>query len=228
LEIEGWEAFSHFFHIGWNVFYSLIPPAHYCGGWPCFVISLFFIGLTTAIVENFATVFGCVVGLKPTVTAITFVALGTSLPDTFASMTAAQGEMYADDAIGNVTGSNSVNVFLGQGIPWIIGAAYTAAAQKRNYYVKSDSLGFSVVVFLICAIICIIFLMIRRCVVGGELGGESAGGRVASMILLIGLWGVYITLCVLQAYQIGGLHNLKFGIKQPLFPDIDKACEPVD
>jgi len=32
---------------------------------------------------------GCVIGLKPGVTAITFVAIGTSLPDTFASKTAA-------------------------------------------------------------------------------------------------------------------------------------------
>ena len=105
--------------------------------------------------------------------------------------------MYADDAIGNVTGSNSVNVFLGQGIPWLIGAIYTSAAQGgRGYYVKSDSLGFSVVVFLVCAIICIVFLMIRRYVVTGELGGETFG-RVGSMVFLIGLWGVYITLCCL-------------------------------
>lgn len=54
--------------------------------------------------------------------AITFVALGTSLPDTFASKTAAVQEKYADNAIGNVTGSNSVNVFLGLGLPWFIAA----------------------------------------------------------------------------------------------------------
>ena len=57
-------------------------------------------------------------------TAITFVALGTSLPDTFASMQAAKQSESADAAVGNVTGSNSVNVFLGLGLPWIIGAAY--------------------------------------------------------------------------------------------------------
>lgn len=89
-------------------------------------MSLGFIGITTAIVENFATVFGCVLGIRPSVTAITFVALGTSLPDTFASMSAAAGEKYADDAIGNITGSNSVNVFLGLGLPWIIGTVYEA------------------------------------------------------------------------------------------------------
>ena len=60
------------------------------------------------------------------VTAITIVALGTSLPDTFASKIAAVNEKTADNAIGNVTGSNSVNVFLGLGIPWIIAAIYHA------------------------------------------------------------------------------------------------------
>ena len=51
---------------------------------------------------------GAAMGLKSTVTAITFVALGTSLPDTFASKTAAVQDAGADNAIGNVTGSNAV------------------------------------------------------------------------------------------------------------------------
>ena len=50
--------------------------------------------------------------------------MGTSLPDTFASMIAAKSEKTADNAIGNVTGSNSVNVFLGLGLPWVIAAIY--------------------------------------------------------------------------------------------------------
>jgi solute carrier family 8 (sodium/calcium exchanger) len=58
--------------------------------------------------------------MKDEVTAITFVALGTSLPDTFASKAAAIGDKTADASIGNVTGSNSVNVFLGLGLPWLI------------------------------------------------------------------------------------------------------------
>lgn len=58
------------------------------------------------------------------INAITFVALGTSLPDTFASMTAAGKEKYADEAVGNVTGSNSVNVFLGLGLPWVVATAF--------------------------------------------------------------------------------------------------------
>jgi solute carrier family 8 (sodium/calcium exchanger) len=67
---------------------------------------------------------GCVMMMKPGVTAITFVAIGTSIPDTFASKIAAQQERYADEAVGNVTGSNSVNVFLGLGLPWVIASLY--------------------------------------------------------------------------------------------------------
>lgn len=33
-------------------------------------------------------------------------------------------EKYADNAIGNITGSNSVNVFLGLGLPWLIASIY--------------------------------------------------------------------------------------------------------
>lgn len=37
-------------------------------------------------------------------------------PDTFASKVAAIQDQYADASIGNVTGSNAVNVFLGIGV----------------------------------------------------------------------------------------------------------------
>jgi solute carrier family 8 (sodium/calcium exchanger) len=53
--------------------------------------------------------------------------MGTSLPDTFASKIAAKGDKTADNAIGNITGSNSVNVFLGLGLPWVIAAIYWTA-----------------------------------------------------------------------------------------------------
>ena len=42
-----------------------------------------------------------------------------SLPDTFASQMAAESEPTADAALGNITGSNAVNVYLGIGIPWV-------------------------------------------------------------------------------------------------------------
>ena len=195
-DIETFDGILHLSTIGWKLFFSFIPPPHYAGGWACFVIALGFIGVITAVVGEFANLFGCVLGLKPSITAITFVALGTSLPDTFASMAAAKAEKYADSAVGNVTGSNSVNVFLGLGLPWVIASIYESSTNSRNYYVPAGSLGFSVVVFCTTAVTCIITLLIRRKVVQGELGGSSFG-RTGSSIFLCILWLIYIIMSIL-------------------------------
>ena len=56
---------------------------------------------------------------------------GTSLPDLFASKQAATMEKTADSSVGNVTGSNSVNVFLGLGLPWVMASVY--------HYIKNVS-----------------------------------------------------------------------------------------
>ena len=42
--------------------------------------------------------------------------------DTFASKVAAVQDKYADASVGNVTGSNAVNVFVGIGIAWSMAA----------------------------------------------------------------------------------------------------------
>lgn len=50
------------------------------GGYLCFVISILSIGVVTAIIGDVASHFGCTLGIKDSVTAIVFVALGTSIP----------------------------------------------------------------------------------------------------------------------------------------------------
>jgi solute carrier family 8 (sodium/calcium exchanger) len=127
-DVEAMDAFVHFASIFWKLlFYCTVPPPHYCGGWACFGASLSMIGVCTFVVGDFANLFGCTLFIRTTVTAISFVALGTSLPDTFASMTAAVQDKYADPALGNVTGSNAVNVFLGLGLPWMIACAWESS-----------------------------------------------------------------------------------------------------
>lgn len=199
-DITAMEGILHFFSIGWKVLFALCPPPHKGGGVPCFIAAICFIGILTAIVGEVAGAMGCVMGLKPGVTAITFVAIGTSLPDTFASMTAARESNNADSAVGNITGSNSVNVFLGLGLPWTIAAIYSKQNNKE-YEVKNKGLDLSVVLFLSCCIVGIIVLIIRRATVGGELGGSNTG-RILSCILFISLWFIYIIFSCLGQYEV--------------------------
>merc|ERR1711988_718772 len=84
-----------------SVAFAFIPDATILGGWPCFTVSLMFIGFITALTGDFAGLLGCALGLKASVTAITIVALGTSLPDTFASKSAAVADEDADASLGN-------------------------------------------------------------------------------------------------------------------------------
>ncbi|XP_019720903.1 LOW QUALITY PROTEIN: sodium/calcium exchanger 1-like [Hippocampus comes] len=98
----------HFLTVFWKLLFALVPPTDYWNGWACFVVSIAVIGLLTALIGDLASHFGCTVGLKDSVTAVVFVALGTSVPDTFASKVAACQDQYADASIGNVTGSNAV------------------------------------------------------------------------------------------------------------------------
>tara|TARA_B110000503_G_C7132679_1_gene407471 strand:- start:234 stop:653 length:420 start_codon:yes stop_codon:yes gene_type:complete len=135
--------------------------------------------------------------MPDSVTAITIVALGTSLPDTFASMAAAQQSEYADSCIGNVTGSNCVNVFLGLGLPWIIAAHYNAGS-PGGYITPAGNLAFSVAVFISVAIVALITLVIRRRVIGGELGGPKMSAYATS-IFFVAMWFLYIVLSILKS-----------------------------
>jgi len=123
-EISCFDKFMHVITIPWKLLFACCPPPDYCGGWACFFGALLMIALVTAIVGDLANLVGCCMGIKGEITAITFVALGTSLPDTFASKAAAQMDPYADASIGNITGSNSVNVFMGIGLSWLLGAIF--------------------------------------------------------------------------------------------------------
>jgi solute carrier family 8 (sodium/calcium exchanger) len=198
----------------------------------------------TAVIGDVASHFGCTLGIKDSVTAIVFVALGTSIPgeftvcvwmavsqlslslslslaDTFASKVAAIQDKYADASVGNVTGSNAVNVFLGIGLAWTMAAIYhwsngdvfRVESGKwvgilRKFWnsvlktVSSRSLAFSVTLFCSEAVIAILILLVRRNKsIGGELGGPPLAKYVTAT-LLIGLWLIYLIASSLEAYGV--------------------------
>jgi solute carrier family 8 (sodium/calcium exchanger) len=209
-EATAFEWVLHLLSLPFTLLFALVPPTDFCGGWMCFCVALVMIGGITAAVGDLAMLFGCCLGLPNEITAITFVALGTSLPDTFASRSAAMQDPYADASITNITGSNSVNVFLGLGLPWTFAAVYWAAngpndeyrekipldiqadwAPDAIYVLEADSLGFSVGVFTAAAIAAIAALWVRRGLYKGELGGPKVP-KIATTVFLVFLWCGYI------------------------------------
>jgi len=174
------------------------PPVNYCNGWATFLMSLFWIAVYTAICGDLAKGLGCTVGLKDAVTAITFVAFGTSVPDTFASKIAAEEDPNADPAIGNVTGSNAVNVFLGIGLSWLAGAIYQNTVNDAEFIIPDSSLGFSVLLFTVFAIVWFAILTFRRNFLGGELGGGPCKYVTAGIFCF--MWLMFILLASFVEY----------------------------
>ncbi|KAM9302455.1 sodium/calcium exchanger 1-like [Gastrophryne carolinensis] len=189
----------HFLTVFWKVLFAFVPPTEYWGGWACFLVSICIIGILTAVTGDLAAHFGCTVGLKDSVTAVVFVALGTSVPDTFASKVAAVQDPHADASIGNVTGSNAVNVFLGLGVAWSIAAIYWAG-KGQTFHVEPGSLAFSVTLFTGLSLVCLCALMYRRRpIIGGELGGPRLP-KILTGLAFVGLWLLYILIASLEAY----------------------------
>lgn len=189
----------HFLTVFWKVLFAFVPPTEYWNGWACFIVSIIMIGVLTAFIGDLASHFGCTIGLKDSVTAVVFVALGTSVPDTFASKVAATQDQYADASIGNVTGSNAVNVFLGIGVAWSIAAIYHAA-NGAQFKVSPGTLAFSVTLFTIFAFINVgVLLYRRRPEIGGELGGPRTAKLLTSSLFVL-LWLLYIFFSSLEAY----------------------------
>jgi len=220
--------FMHIVSVPWKLLFAFVPPCDFCGGWACFSGALVMIAFVTAIVGDMANLVGCTLDILPETAAITFVALGTSLPDTFASKTAAIMDPYADASIGNVTGSNSVNVFLGIGIAWTIAAFYwefgertTAWEQKLSgfspdqvknindaagtdgavFMAPAGSLWFNLMVFSVNAMCALQHLFARRKKNGGELGGPKKGfmGQYFSAGFLMFQWFIYVFASILFA-----------------------------
>lgn len=98
-----------------------------------------------------------------------------------------------------MTGSNSVNVFLGLGVAWSI-AAIAKAARGVKFKVSAGNLGFSVVIFCVTAVTAIAVMMLRRSKrVGGELGGTKSYKLPTSLFFCF-LWIFYIVMSSLQTY----------------------------
>jgi solute carrier family 8 (sodium/calcium exchanger) len=193
--------FFYFYGVLPKFFIALLcPPVSVASGWATFIGSLCWIAFYTALCADLASQMGCTIGLKDSVTAITFVALGTSVPDTFASKIAAEQDPNADPAIGNVTGSNAVNVFLGIGLSWLLGSVYQVVNNDADgLAIPKSALGFSVLVFSIMSVVWFAVLTVRRYLIGGELGG-SGPAQWGTILLFVVMWIVFIVLVSLVEY----------------------------
>ncbi|PNH02971.1 Sodium/calcium exchanger 3 [Tetrabaena socialis] len=178
--------------------FIMVPPADWKGGYPCFFAALGSIVGIVYLVNEAGSLFGCVIGLSEVMVGVSIIAVGTSLPDTMASRIAAVKDKDADAAIGNITGSNGVNVFLGLGVPWTICAIYYKVKGEK-YIAKGGDLEFAILLYAIFGGCAIVALAVARRF-GGELGG-SKKRQYSIAALMVSLWLLFLLLIGLRSYN---------------------------
>lgn len=87
--------------------------------WATFFVSLLHITWISYFMVEFMTKLGCMWHISDTVMGLTFLAMGTSIPDALGSLAVAEkGE--GDMAVSNAVGSNVFDICIGLGLPWFI------------------------------------------------------------------------------------------------------------
>ncbi|KAF8401453.1 hypothetical protein HHK36_012392 [Tetracentron sinense] len=186
----------------WRVLFAFVPPYNIAHGWIAFICSLIFISGIAYVVTKLTDLISCVTGINAYVIAFTALASGTSWPDLVASKIAAERQTTADSAIANITCSNSVNIYVGIGIPWLIDTAYNYIAYKEPLRIENaGGLSFSLLVFFSTSIGCIAVLVFRRLTLGAELGGPRLWAWATSFYLMF-LWIIFV---VLSSLRVSGI-----------------------
>ncbi|OVA00233.1 Sodium/calcium exchanger membrane region [Macleaya cordata] len=194
----------------WRLLFAFVPPCHIYHGWIAFICSLTFISGIAYVVTELTDMISCVTGINPYVIAFTALASGTSWPDLVASKIAAERQTTADSAIANITCSNSVNIYVGIGIPWLIDTTYNFIAYREPLRIQNAAgLSFSLLIFFLTSIGCIAVLVLRRLTLGAELGGPRIWAWAPSTILLAGPLGWTWSIVVDYTITVGSPNVVK-------------------
>uniref|UniRef100_A0A0E0RBS0 Sodium/calcium exchanger membrane region domain-containing protein n=1 Tax=Oryza rufipogon TaxID=4529 RepID=A0A0E0RBS0_ORYRU len=186
----------------WKMLFAFVPPYEIAHGWIAFICSLIFISGIAYGVTKITDQISCVTGVSPYVIAFTALAAGTSWPDLVASKIAAERQITADSAIANITCSNSVNIYVGIGVPWLVDTMYNYFVYQKPLYIDNAAgLSFSLLVFFATSFGCITVLVLRRVILGAELGGPRMWAWATSVYFMI-LWVVFV---VLSSLKISGV-----------------------
>merc|ERR1712054_715086 len=87
-----------------------------------FAMSLVWLTVLSYLMVEFILKLGCLWNLSAVVMGLTFLAMGTSIPDALGSIAVARSGQ-GDMAVSNAVGSNVFDICLGLGLPWFIDTA---------------------------------------------------------------------------------------------------------
>jgi Ca2+/Na+ antiporter len=160
--------------------------------WATFFISLLHITWLSYFMVEFMLKIGCLWGIPDVVMGLTFLAMGTSIPDALGSVSVAQdGE--GDMAVSNAVGSNVFDICIGLGLPWFIKLCIEAGTTCDYIPIFQASKDVIPSIIILLAIIVVLFGVF----VAGKWVLYPQSGYV-----LFGAYGLFIIYQLLNTYVI--------------------------
>merc|ERR1711959_603980 len=121
-----------------------------------FFISLFWITVLSYVMVVLMEKIGFAWGISSFIMGITFLAMGTSVPDALGSIAVAK-EGEGDMAVSNAVGSNVFDICMGLGLPWLIATAIDGEGRvitaSTESIVASTCIPIAVVVVLFTSLV---------------------------------------------------------------------------
>jgi len=139
-------------------------------GFPSLFSCVSWIGVVAYQVTWLITIIGYTIQVPDTVMGLSFLAVGTSIPEVFSSLIVSkQGK--GSMAVSNSIGSNTFDILICLGLPWMIKAIQTGVDEgKWIVKVQSEALTYTVVSLLISLIILYSILLASRFLLSKTLG----------------------------------------------------------
>lgn len=123
-----------------------------------FVVSISLIVLLSYMLVEATIVFAAGLGIPPVIVALTLLAAGTSAPDLISSLEVARAGR-GGMAVANAVGSNTFDLLIGLGLPWIIALGLLGEA---SIHVGADDLWLSIGMLVLTTVVLFIFLETQR------------------------------------------------------------------
>lgn len=160
--------------------------------WATFSLSLVHITWVSYFMVEFMLKIGCLWGIPDVVMGLTFLAMGTSIPDALGSLAVAKnGE--GDMAVSNAVGSNVFDICMGLGLPWFIKLCIDSGKTCNYIFICNASADVLPSIFILLSIIVVLFSVFYV----GKWKLYPQSGYV-----LFGVYGLFIVYQLLNTYVI--------------------------
>jgi len=160
--------------------------------WGTFFISLVHITWMSYFMVELMVKTGCIMGISDTVMGLTFLAMGTSIPDALGSLAVAnRGE--GDMAVSNAVGSNVFDICIGLGLPWF---CKCMSVETENYSIpigETDTIFSSTLILI--GVIVLLFTTFA-------MSGWKLKPKVG--YILLGAYGLFVVYSLASKSMHGG------------------------